>query len=167
MRGENKSVNKKVLNTHLYVSLFFLHTTLMLNISGIVFFKLQAENIMFLELDMTPPTLFQMDFQRAGSETESSRDVQLDNASYREKVAASRVRKSQSWSVWCSFSYHLSIMSKIFWNGSAHFHEVLTKFNCCETGGCKRCENFMKRGKTVSENLAHELSSVGVVISHC
>ncbi|KAM9495958.1 kinesin-like protein KIF3C [Clarias gariepinus] len=59
--------------------------------------RYRAENIMLLALDMTPPTLFQMDFSRAGSETEPSRDVQLDNASYREKVAASRVRKSQSW----------------------------------------------------------------------
>lgn len=54
---------------------------------------------MLLELDMTPPTLFQMDFPRARSETEPSRDVRLDNALYREKVAASRVKKSQSWSV--------------------------------------------------------------------
>ncbi|MCI4395701.1 hypothetical protein PGIGA_G00195060 [Pangasianodon gigas] len=59
--------------------------------------RYRAENIMLLELDMTPPTLFQMDFPRVGSETEPSRDVQLDNASYREKVAASRVKKSQSW----------------------------------------------------------------------
>lgn len=59
----------------------------------------QAENIMLLELDMTPPTLFQMDFPRPRSEIEPSRDLQLDNVSYREKVAASRVKKSQSWSV--------------------------------------------------------------------
>ncbi|KAG7331806.1 hypothetical protein KOW79_005775 [Hemibagrus wyckioides] len=59
--------------------------------------RYRAENIMLLELDMTPPTLFQMDFPRPGSETEPSRDVHLDNASYREKVETSRVRKSQSW----------------------------------------------------------------------
>lgn len=72
----------------------------------ILFFFLlhQAENIMLLELDMTPPTLFQIDFPNLGSEMEPSRDVQLDNALFREKVAASRVRKSQSWSVWHSFS---------------------------------------------------------------
>ncbi|KAK3522416.1 hypothetical protein QTP86_010322 [Hemibagrus guttatus] len=58
--------------------------------------RYRAENIMLLELDMTPPTLFQMDFPRPGSETEPSRDVHLDNASYREKVVSSRVRKSQS-----------------------------------------------------------------------
>ncbi|KAL7889014.1 hypothetical protein AOLI_G00039880 [Acnodon oligacanthus] len=59
--------------------------------------RYRAENIMILELDMTPPTLFQMDFPKANSEAEPSRDVLLDNASYREKTAASRVRKSRSW----------------------------------------------------------------------
>ncbi|XP_027026914.1 kinesin-like protein KIF3C isoform X2 [Tachysurus fulvidraco] len=59
--------------------------------------RYRAENIMLLELDMTPPTVFQIDFPNLGSETEPSRDVQLDNALFREKVAASRVRKSQSW----------------------------------------------------------------------
>ncbi|XP_036437019.1 kinesin-like protein KIF3C isoform X1 [Colossoma macropomum] len=59
--------------------------------------RYRAENIMILELDMTPPTLFQMDFPKANSEAEPSRDVLLDNASYREKTAANRVRKSRSW----------------------------------------------------------------------
>ncbi|KAI4885854.1 hypothetical protein NFI96_026665 [Prochilodus magdalenae] len=59
--------------------------------------RYRAENIMILELDMTPPTLFQMDFPKANTEAEPSRDVLLDNASYREKTAANRVRKSRSW----------------------------------------------------------------------
>ncbi|XP_072533765.1 kinesin-like protein KIF3C [Salminus brasiliensis] len=59
--------------------------------------RYRAENIMILELDMTPPTLFQMDFPKASSEVEPSRDVLLDNASYRERTAANRVRKSRSW----------------------------------------------------------------------
>ncbi|KAF4099876.1 kinesin-like protein KIF3C [Onychostoma macrolepis] len=59
--------------------------------------RYRAENIMVLELDMTPPVVFQLDLQRSGSEVEPSRDVLLDNTSYREKSAAGRVRKSQSW----------------------------------------------------------------------
>ncbi|XP_076872633.1 kinesin-like protein KIF3C [Brachyhypopomus gauderio] len=59
--------------------------------------RYRAENIMLLELDMTPPTLFQMDFTRGPSEAEPSRDVLLDNASYRERITGSRVRKSRSW----------------------------------------------------------------------
>ncbi|XP_062857158.1 kinesin-like protein KIF3C [Trichomycterus rosablanca] len=59
--------------------------------------RYRAENIMLLELDMTPPTLFQMDFTKEGLEMEPGGDVHLDNASYIEKSAASRVRKSQSW----------------------------------------------------------------------
>ncbi|KTF73787.1 hypothetical protein cypCar_00043476 [Cyprinus carpio] len=59
--------------------------------------RYRAENIMVLELDMTPPVVFQLDLPRSGSEVEPSRDVLLDNTSYREKSAAGRVRKSQSW----------------------------------------------------------------------
>uniref|UniRef100_A0A672R6Z8 Kinesin-like protein n=1 Tax=Sinocyclocheilus grahami TaxID=75366 RepID=A0A672R6Z8_SINGR len=61
--------------------------------------RYRAENIMVLELDMTPPVVFQLDLPKFGSEVESSRDILLDNTSYREKLAAGRVRKSQSWSV--------------------------------------------------------------------
>uniref|UniRef100_A0A4W4DZP2 Kinesin-like protein n=1 Tax=Electrophorus electricus TaxID=8005 RepID=A0A4W4DZP2_ELEEL len=61
--------------------------------------RYRAENIMLLELDMTPPTLFHMDFPRSGSEAEPSQDALLDNASYRERMAGGRVRKSRSWSV--------------------------------------------------------------------
>ncbi|XP_026146411.1 kinesin-like protein KIF3C isoform X2 [Carassius auratus] len=59
--------------------------------------RYRAENIMVLELDLTPPVVFQLDLPRSGSEVEPSRDVLLDNTSYREKSAAGRVRKSQSW----------------------------------------------------------------------
>ncbi|XP_016087112.1 kinesin-like protein KIF3C [Sinocyclocheilus grahami] len=59
--------------------------------------RYRAENIMVLELDMTPPVVFQLDLPKFGSEVESSRDILLDNTSYREKLAAGRVRKSQSW----------------------------------------------------------------------
>ncbi|XP_002661420.3 kinesin-like protein KIF3C [Danio rerio] len=59
--------------------------------------RYRAENIMLLELDMTPPVVFQLELQKSGSEEEPSRDVLLDNNSYREKSAAGRVRKSQSW----------------------------------------------------------------------
>ncbi|XP_017310783.1 kinesin-like protein KIF3C [Ictalurus punctatus] len=85
--------------------------------------RYRAENIMLLELDTTPPTLFQMDFPSVGPETEPSRDAQLDNASYREKVAASRVRKSQSW---CQAARPMSSSSSVLSlsssgsNGLAH-----------------------------------------------
>ncbi|XP_016344926.1 kinesin-like protein KIF3C [Sinocyclocheilus anshuiensis] len=59
--------------------------------------RYRAENIMVLELDMTPPVVFQLDLPRSGSEVEPSRDALLDNTNYREKSAAGRVRKSQSW----------------------------------------------------------------------
>ncbi|XP_056336662.1 kinesin-like protein KIF3C [Danio aesculapii] len=59
--------------------------------------RYRAENIMLLELDMTPPVVFQLELQKSGSDEEPSRDVLLDNNSYREKSAAGRVRKSQSW----------------------------------------------------------------------
>ncbi|KAI5617039.1 kinesin-like protein KIF3C [Silurus asotus] len=72
--------------------------------------RYKAENIMLLELDVTPPTLFQMDFLKPGFETDPSRDVQLDNASYKEKAAASRVRKSQSW---CQAAQSMSSSSSV------------------------------------------------------
>uniref|UniRef100_A0A671PJC6 Kinesin-like protein n=1 Tax=Sinocyclocheilus anshuiensis TaxID=1608454 RepID=A0A671PJC6_9TELE len=57
--------------------------------------RYRAENIMVLELDMTPPVVFQLDLPKFGSDVESCRDILLDNTSYREKSAAGRVRKSQ------------------------------------------------------------------------
>ncbi|KTG39858.1 hypothetical protein cypCar_00022510, partial [Cyprinus carpio] len=59
--------------------------------------RYRAENIMVMELDMTPPVMFQLDLPKFGSEVELSRDMLLDNTSYREKSASGRVRKSQSW----------------------------------------------------------------------
>ncbi|XP_051510408.1 kinesin-like protein KIF3C [Myxocyprinus asiaticus] len=59
--------------------------------------RYRAENIMVLELDMTPPVVFQLDSPKSGSQTELSRDVLLDNDTYREKSASGRVKKSHSW----------------------------------------------------------------------
>ncbi|XP_012691043.1 kinesin-like protein KIF3C isoform X2 [Clupea harengus] len=59
--------------------------------------RYRAENIMILELDMTPPTMFQLEFPKAGTEAETSRVFHLDNAIYRERSTAPRVRKSRSW----------------------------------------------------------------------
>ncbi|XP_030637448.1 kinesin-like protein KIF3C [Chanos chanos] len=59
--------------------------------------RYRAENIMFLELDMAPPTVFQLDLPKAGPEAELNQDLLLDNASYRERASSSRVRKSRSW----------------------------------------------------------------------
>ncbi|KAI1897691.1 hypothetical protein AGOR_G00085890 [Albula goreensis] len=61
--------------------------------------RYRAENVMFLELDMTPPTMFQLDFPKTDQDLalQLGRDLLLDNASYRERSAASRVRKSRSW----------------------------------------------------------------------
>ncbi|XP_041950615.1 kinesin-like protein KIF3C isoform X1 [Alosa sapidissima] len=59
--------------------------------------RYRAENIMILELDMTPPTMFQLEFAKAGAEAEPNRELHLDNATYRERSTAPRVRKSRSW----------------------------------------------------------------------
>ncbi|XP_065112473.1 kinesin-like protein KIF3C [Paramisgurnus dabryanus] len=57
--------------------------------------RYRAENIMVLELDMTPPVVFQLHSPKSGSE--ASHDPLWDNSPYREKSATGRVRKSQSW----------------------------------------------------------------------
>ncbi|XP_062407464.1 kinesin-like protein KIF3C [Sardina pilchardus] len=60
--------------------------------------RYRAENIMILELDMTPPTMFQLEFAKAGGENDPNRDpLHLDNATCRERSAGPRVRKSRSW----------------------------------------------------------------------
>nr|XP_006625917.2 PREDICTED: kinesin-like protein KIF3C isoform X2 [Lepisosteus oculatus] len=63
--------------------------------------RYRAENIMFLELDVTPPAVFHLDFPKTLPEHDLahhlSRDLLLDNAAYRERTAANRVRKSRSW----------------------------------------------------------------------
>ncbi|XP_034015794.1 kinesin family member 3Cb [Thalassophryne amazonica] len=62
--------------------------------------RYQAENIMLLELDMTPPTMFTLNLNGAHLERVFSprltRDL-LVNVPVRERTTASRVRKSQSW----------------------------------------------------------------------
>lgn len=62
--------------------------------------RYRAENIMFLELDLTPPTVFEMDFSRDRAEQDPrkfhlERLMRLD--SLMERPAAARVRKSRSW----------------------------------------------------------------------
>ncbi len=62
---------------------------------------LQAENVMLLELDMSPPTMFTLNLNGTHLERAFSprlmRDL-LGNAPVRERTgASSRVRKSQSW----------------------------------------------------------------------
>lgn len=59
--------------------------------------RYRAENIMILELDMAPPTIFQLEFPKAGSESETNRELHPDNATCKERSAGSRVRKSRSW----------------------------------------------------------------------
>uniref|UniRef100_UPI003AABD84E kinesin family member 3Cb n=1 Tax=Centroberyx gerrardi TaxID=166262 RepID=UPI003AABD84E len=62
--------------------------------------RYQAENIMLLELDMAPPTMFTLNLNGAHLERAFSprpmRDL-LVNVPIRERTAASRVRKSRSW----------------------------------------------------------------------
>ncbi|XP_072263384.1 kinesin-like protein KIF3C isoform X2 [Pyxicephalus adspersus] len=62
--------------------------------------RYRAENIMFLELDLSPPTVFEMDFSKDRSEQDPralhlERLTRLD--SLLERPAAARVRKSRSW----------------------------------------------------------------------
>lgn len=61
---------------------------------------LQAENIMFLELDLSPPAVFEFERSRDPAEQDPralhlERLMHLD--SLLERPAASRVRKSRSW----------------------------------------------------------------------
>ncbi|XP_077147963.1 kinesin-like protein KIF3C isoform X1 [Ranitomeya variabilis] len=62
--------------------------------------RYRAENIMFLELDLTPPTVFEMEFTKDRAEQDPralhlERLTRLD--SLLERPAAARVRKSRSW----------------------------------------------------------------------
>ncbi|XP_016384933.1 kinesin-like protein KIF3C [Sinocyclocheilus rhinocerous] len=82
--------------------------------------RYRAENIMVLELDMTPPVVFQLDLPRSGSELELSRDVLLDT-NYREKSAAGRVRKSQSW---CQSQHVISSSSSALSLASSGSHSL-------------------------------------------
>ncbi|XP_030051400.1 kinesin-like protein KIF3C [Microcaecilia unicolor] len=62
--------------------------------------RYRAENILFLELDLTPPTVFEMDFCREQAE-QDPRSLHLERLmcldSLMERPAAARVRKSRSW----------------------------------------------------------------------
>lgn len=56
----------------------------------------QAENIMLLELDMSPPTMFTLNFN--GAHLERAFCPSVMNTTQRERSSSlSRVRKSQSW----------------------------------------------------------------------
>lgn len=61
----------------------------------------QAENIMFLELDVSPPTVFEMEFSHDQDQDPRAlhmeRLMRLD--SFLERPSTSKVRKSRSWSV--------------------------------------------------------------------
>lgn len=57
---------------------------------------LQAENIMLLELDASPPTMFALNFD--GAHLERAFSPGAVNIPFREKSSSrSRVKKSQSW----------------------------------------------------------------------
>ncbi|XP_029452136.1 kinesin-like protein KIF3C isoform X2 [Rhinatrema bivittatum] len=62
--------------------------------------RYRAENILFLDLDLTPPTVFEMDFCREQAE-QDPRSLHLERLmcldSLMERPAAARVRKSRSW----------------------------------------------------------------------
>ncbi|XP_059354196.1 kinesin-like protein KIF3C [Carassius carassius] len=83
--------------------------------------RYRAENIMVMELDMTPPVMFQLDLPKFGSEVESSRDNLLDYTSYREKSASGLVRKSQSW---CQSQQVISSSSSALSLASSGYHSV-------------------------------------------
>lgn len=71
------------------------------NCNYTIFSFLQAENIMLLELDMSPPTMFTLNLNGAHLERAFSPRLMRDllvNVPIREgTTASSRVRKSQSW----------------------------------------------------------------------
>ncbi|XP_075057178.1 kinesin-like protein KIF3C isoform X2 [Mixophyes fleayi] len=62
--------------------------------------RYRAENIMFLELDLTPPAVFEMDFSKDRGD-QDPRAIHLERLtrldSLLERPAAARVRKSRSW----------------------------------------------------------------------
>lgn len=64
-------------------------------------FPPQAENIMFLELDVSPPAVFEMEFSHDQEQDPRAlhmeRLMRLD--SFLERPSTSKVRKSRSWSV--------------------------------------------------------------------
>lgn len=73
---------------------------LLLLMSGMMLLP-QAENIMFLELDVSPPTVFEIEFSHDQDQDPRAlhmeRLMRLD--SFLERPSTSKVRKSRSWSV--------------------------------------------------------------------
>ena len=79
--------------------------------SGLIF-PPQAENIMFLELDVSPPAVFEMEFSHDQDQDPRAlhmeRLMRLD--SFLERPSTSKVRKSRSWSVssWSEWAMDLA-----------------------------------------------------------
>ena len=75
-------------------------------------FPPQAENIMFLELDVSPPAVFEMEFSHDQDQDPRAlhmeRLMRLD--SFLERPSTSKVRKSRSWSVpsWSGWAMDLA-----------------------------------------------------------
>uniref|UniRef100_A0A671M6T9 Uncharacterized protein n=2 Tax=Sinocyclocheilus TaxID=75365 RepID=A0A671M6T9_9TELE len=63
--------------------------------------RYRAENIMLLELDISPPTMVPLDLQRSDIRTQ---DLIHDFGLYRKRTTASRVMKARSWLVSCTSS---------------------------------------------------------------
>lgn len=70
-------------------------------LTSALMFPRQAENIMFLELDVSPPAVFEMEFSHDQEQDPRAlhmeRLMRLD--SFLERPSTSKVRKSRSWSV--------------------------------------------------------------------
>uniref|UniRef100_A0A8C2BKU0 Kinesin-like protein n=1 Tax=Cyprinus carpio TaxID=7962 RepID=A0A8C2BKU0_CYPCA len=66
--------------------------------------RYRAENIMLLELDISPPTMVPLDLQRSDIRTQ---DLIHDFVLYRKRTTASRVMKARSWLVSCTSIIHL------------------------------------------------------------
>ncbi|TRY84469.1 hypothetical protein DNTS_035823 [Danionella cerebrum] len=83
--------------------------------------RYRAENILILELDTSPPALFHLEPQRSEFESEPGREAQLESTNYREKSAAGRVRKSQSW---CQSPHGISSSSSAHSLASSGSHSL-------------------------------------------
>lgn len=83
-------------------------------------FSPQAENIMFLELDVSPPAVFELEFSHDQEQDPRAlhmeRLMRLD--SFLERPSTSKVRKSRSWSVplWLEWAMDLGGMETL-WAG--------------------------------------------------
>ncbi len=72
----------------------------------------QAENIMLLELDISPPTMVPLDLQRSDIRTQ---DLIRDFSLYRKQTTASRVMKARSWWVPCTSSIIQQLPRRLKW----------------------------------------------------